>query len=131
MSEDKIKTIIDEDLESIKNKLGNMVESLSVDTIVDVVPELIKTADKYKNLAGIEKKQLVLDILKNIIDNTDGFGDDAIIDSILKSLVPSIIDNLIKVDKKQIKLRNSNPCCLSVFNLLSKLHKSKSKSKSK
>lgn len=120
MSEDKIKTIINEDLETIKNKLGNMVESLTVDTIVDVVPELIKTADKYKNLVGVEKKQLVVDILKNLIDNTDGFGDDVIVDPILKSLLPSIIDNLIKVDKKQIKLKNSKPCCLSVFTLLNR-----------
>lgn len=129
MSEDKIKNIIDKDIDSIKNKLGDMVENLSVDTIVDVVPHLIKYVDKYNNLVGIEKKQLVIGILKHLIDNTDGFGDDSIVDPILKSLVPSIIDNLIKVDKKELKLKKVKPCCLSVFNLLNKLQKFKSRQK--
>ena len=123
MSSDKIQTIIEKDIESIKNTLGKSLENLSMDNIVDFVPELIKCAEKYKNLSGLEKKQLVVDLLKNLIDSTDGFGDDAVVDPILKSLVPSIIDNLIKVDKKQLKLKKSKPSCLCIFNILNKVQK--------
>ena len=117
INSERISEIIKNDVDAISKSLEDSIKDLSLDNIIDLVPQLIKCVDKYKKLKGIEKKQLVIELINHFIDITDGFGDDAIIDPILKKIVPSVIDNLIKVDKKQLKLKEKLPFCL---NLLSK-----------
>ena len=111
----RISEIIKNDVDAISKSLDDSIKDLSLDNIIDLVPQLIKCVDKYNDLKGVEKKQLVVELINHFIDITDGFGDDAIIDPILKQIVPSVIDNLIKVDKKQLKLKEQLPFCLNIF----------------
>ena len=106
----KLENIIDSNIDKIKELFKSEIENLSLETIVDFIPHLIKYVESYKNLKGGEKKLLVVKLIKYIIDNTDGFGDDEIVDPILKIMVPSIIDNLIKVDQNHLRLKKQNKC---------------------
>ena len=115
INSNRISEIIQTDVDAISKSLESTIKDLSLDNIVDLVPQLIKSVEKYKDLKGVEKKQLVIELIKHFIDITDGFGEDAIIDPILKQLVPSIIDNLIKVDKKELKLKKKLPPCLRIL----------------
>ena len=115
INSDRISEIIKNDVDAISKSLDDSIKDLSLDNIIDLVPQLIKCVDKYNDLKGVEKKQLVVELINHFIDITDGFGDDAIIDPILKQIVPSVIDNLIKVDKKQLKLKEHLPFCLNIF----------------
>lgn len=115
INSERISEIIKNDVDAISKSLEDSIKDLSLDNIIDLVPQLIKCVDKYKKLKGIEKKQLVIELINHFIDITDGFGDDAIIDPILKKIVPSVIDNLIKVDKKQLKLKKKLPFCLNLL----------------
>ena len=85
---------------------------------MDVLPRLITHVQNYKNLTGPEKRSLVIRMLNHIIDITDCPGDDYIWDPIVKRVVPSLIDTLIKVENKQLKLRKKSKfsfllCCFS------------------
>lgn len=81
------------------------LEDFGVDKIMSILPKLIRHVENYKNLRGVQKRELIISMLKHIIDITDGPGNDAIWDPILKKLVPSLIDTLIKVDSGKLKLR--------------------------
>jgi hypothetical protein len=111
--DDKVSIIISRDIEKISTQLVDELDNFSLGTIVDIIPHLIICVEKYKTLSGIEKKRLVLELIERFIDRTDGFGDDAIVDPIIKTIVPSVIDNLIKVENKKLVLRKKNTylCC--------------------
>ena len=93
------------DSEDFLNLLVNNYPNFELSQIVLVLPELIKHVEKIKELSGLQKKDLVIKLLNKVIDKTDLPGDDNILDPILKSMVPNMIDTLIKVDKNQIKLK--------------------------
>lgn len=86
------------------------LENFNVSSMMTVLPKLIKHVENYKNLRGEQKRELVISMLKHIIDITDGPGDDEIWDPILKQLVPSLIDTLIEVNDGKLKLRKKPKC---------------------
>ena len=61
-------------------------------------------------------------MLNHIIDITDCPGDDDIWDPILKRLVPSIIDSMIKVENKQLRLRKNQNALEDYFLVWLKLN---------
>ena len=97
------------DTTHIVNIISSQYDNFSLEDCVSIVPKLIVHVEKYKNLSGSDKKDLVIEILKLIIDKTDLPGDDTIIDPLLKQFIPTIIDTLIDVDKRKIKL-NKKKC---------------------
>ena len=104
------------DFSDTKNLLQKLITSyndFSTEKIMEVLPELIQFADKCKKLSGHNKKDLVIKLLNIIIDKTDSPGDDEVLDPIMKRMVPTIIDTLIKVDKKQLKLRKIKCNCFN------------------
>ena len=111
--DDKVSVIINRDIEKISNLLADELEHFSFGNMVDIIPNLIRIVEKYKQFSGIEKKQMVLELIEQFIDRTDGFGDDDLVDPILKTIVPSVIDNLIKVEDKKLVLRKKRKyrCC--------------------
>lgn len=93
----------------IVNIIVSQYENFSLNDCVSMLPKLIVYVEKFKLLTGLEKRSLVIEILKLIIDKTDLPGDDELLDPILKQFIPSIIDTLIEVDKRNIKL-NKKKC---------------------
>ena len=96
--------LLDIESKAIVESLGDL-EDFSVSKLMSIVPKLMKHVENYKNLKGAQKRELVIKMLKHIIDVTDGPGNDAVWDPILKDLVPGLIDTLIEVNDGKLKLR--------------------------
>ena len=107
MEQSKIDEIINSDLTKIIESLNSNFIDFSLDKISILIPKLIIIAEKYKTLRGFEKKELVIELLKNIVNKYDNV-DNSMLEPIINNLVPSIIDSLISVDKKHIKLKKKN-----------------------
>lgn len=106
-----IQEILDNVLtDKLIDDVSKTYKNFSTENIMDILPTLITFADRFKTLAGCDKKELVISLLNKIIDKTDGPGNDELLDPILKKLVPSIIDTLIKVDNKTLKLKQAKNC---------------------
>ena len=96
--------LLDIESKAIVESLGDL-EDFSVSKLMSIVPKLMKHVENYKNLKGPQKRELVIKMLRHIIDITDGPGNDAVWDPILKDLVPGLIDTLIEVNDGKLKLR--------------------------
>ena len=106
--------LIDIESKAIVESLGDL-EDFSVSNLMSVLPKLIKHVENYKNLRGSQKRELVIKMVKHIIDITDGPGNDEVWDPILKQLVPGLIDTLIQVNDGKLKLRKKPLSFLKVF----------------
>ncbi len=84
--------------------IAPVVEDFKVESIMKVVPQIIRHVQKYKSLSGQEKKTMVIAMLSHIVDITDGPGDDDLWDPIIKRLIPHVIDTIVMVDKGKLKL---------------------------
>jgi hypothetical protein len=102
--------VVDVESKAIVESMAEALDNFTVDKLMDVLPRLISHVENYRNLSGPEKRSLVIRMLNHIIDITDCPGDDEIWDPILKRLVPSIIDSMIKVENKQLRLRKRPKC---------------------
>ena len=125
----------------MSNVVENVVENVKTQQLIDllvttypnfdishiilVVPDLIKHVESFKSLSGLDKKNIVIDLLKLLVDKTDLPGDDELLDPILKKLIPNLIDTLIKVDNKSIKLKKKQNCLSYLKVLYRKILKSK------
>ena len=67
INSERISEIIKNDVDAISKSLEDSIKDLSLDNIIDLVPQLIKCVDKYKKLKGIEKKQLVIELINHFI----------------------------------------------------------------
>ena len=110
-------------LASIESKalveaIAPLVEDFKIESIMKVVPKIIKHVQKYKSLSGLEKKVMVVSMLSHIVDITDGPGDDDLWDPIIKRLIPSVIDTIVLVDKGKLKLNTKKG---GLLKLVSKL----------
>jgi len=105
----------DIEAKTIVETLAESMETFNVEKLMEVLPQLMKHVQVYKNLNGEQKKKLVIKMINHLVDITDSPGDDAIWDPILKRMVPSIIDTLVKVDQKKLVLRKKPKCLSKVF----------------
>ena len=85
--------------------IGNTVKlfkEIDVSNIIDVVSHLMKLVGVYKNVSGIDKKELVTGLLKRLINETNSGKFDKITDDILLTIVPVVIDKLIDVENGKL-----------------------------
>jgi hypothetical protein len=106
--------LIDVESKALVESLGDL-EEFSVSNLMKVVPRLMKHVENYKNLKGPQKRELVIKMIRHIIDITDGPGNDVVWDPILKQLVPGLIDTLIEVNDGKLKIRKKKLSLLRVF----------------
>jgi hypothetical protein len=106
--------LMDIESKAIVESLGDL-EDFSVSNLMSVLPKLMKHVENYKNLRGAQKRELVIKMVKHIIDITDGPGNDEVWDPILKQLVPGLIDTLIQVNDGKLRLRKKPLSFLKVF----------------
>ena len=104
------KILAEQDTVDFIEALAITFKDISAEKIVDILPKIIAYVQKFKKLSGDQKKALIIQILNVIIDKTDGPGDDAVFDPILKRLVPVLIDTFIKIENKELKFKP--PGCL-------------------
>tara|TARA_X000000950_G_C13884000_1_gene648088 strand:+ start:1727 stop:2344 length:618 start_codon:yes stop_codon:yes gene_type:complete len=92
----------------IESIVGSFDGDLNVDTIILLLPRLIKHVDTFKTLTGKEKKNMIISMLNHIVDITDGPGDDDILDPVIKRVIPSVIDLVLVVDNGKLRVNKQN-----------------------
>lgn len=86
-------------------------QQITQSNIVNVVINLMKLAETYPSLKGVQKKALVMHVLTHFIKDTVS---DSTIEQILlttvQTIVPSLVDTVVALDKKLIKVKVSKGC---------------------
>ena len=106
--------LIDVESKAIVESLVDL-EDFSISNLTKVLPQLMKHVENYKNLRGPQKRDLVIKMVRHIIDITDGPGNDEFWDPILKQLVPGLIDTLVEINDGKLKIRKKKLSFLKVF----------------
>ena len=107
------------DIES-KAIVETFVDALEGDfdlnSVMELVPKLMKHVQTYGKLTGPQKKKLVIKMINHIIDITDTpYVDDATWDPIMKQLVPKLIDTLVEVNNGKLVLKKRKCAMLRIF----------------
>lgn len=112
MSKENIKLILSGEkyIDLLYNSLSKSNFLLTQENITVVVINLMQLVDKYTELSGEEKKNIVIHVVKKIIKHE--IDKDKIIEEEEKLMLtfvdiflPSIIDTLVSVDKKKIAIK--------------------------
>lgn len=95
----------EKEVENIVKNTIILFKHVNITNIVEIVSHLMKIAGNYKNLSGLEKKDLVTNILIYIVNTTQIFENNAekISDAILLTLIPIIIDNFIAIENGKLR----------------------------
>ena len=87
-----------------------------LNSVMELVPKLMKHVQTYGKLTGPQKKKLVIKMINHIIDITDTpYVDDATWDPIMKQLVPKLIDTLVEVNNGKLVLKKRKCMWLRIF----------------
>lgn len=84
-----------------------IADGITKEDIPPIVAKLMMLASGMKKLSGPEKKKMVIGILNHLIEQIDKGDEDSEFETMLKSVVPSIVDGFAGV----MKLKG----CLSCF----------------
>lgn len=106
----------DETTMTLANELIKDYPNFDIENTVMILPKILQHYNTYKDISGAEKKNYIVSILRHIVDKTDGPGDDAQWDPIIKRMIPGIIDLLTEVDNRQLRLKPKKSFC-SYFRL--------------
>lgn len=77
-------------------------DGLTKSDIPPILSILMMEVNKFKNLKGEEKRELVIGILNHLIEQIDQGEEDSQFEVVLKTMVPSMVDSfsmLLKVNK--------------------------------
>jgi wobble nucleotide-excising tRNase len=106
--------VVDNIYKSLYDIIQN--EKITTDNIIVITTRLMKIVEQYSDLNGSKKKVIVIRVMKRIVrDTLEGESDSLI--SFIDMFLPSIIDTLIAVDKKELvfkivkKLKICFPWC--------------------
>tara|TARA_Y100000389_G_C17383904_1_gene475898 strand:- start:312 stop:734 length:423 start_codon:yes stop_codon:yes gene_type:complete len=111
-----VRDVSKEKLEEIISTITSSVNNgVNMNNMVNIIVLLMEQVKLFKHLRGLEKKQLVIDLLCHIIDVTDAGAFDAL-DTVLKAMVPNIIDTFVDVEKGKLifttkKVKGCFACC--------------------
>lgn len=101
-------------MSEIKTNLDKLVEqtekTLSGEgSPITICITAMKIVETFPNLKGSEKKTLVLDCVKNILQKIGA-------NEIILEILPMVIDNLISVEKGELVIGNEKieTCCFSL-----------------
>lgn len=97
----------------IRNKLSNNIvdilndKNITVNNVSSILIENMKIVEQYRSLTGYDKKELIMEGFYDYIDNNILTETEASKSKIIiKNLIPNLIDIIIKIDKKEIKIKN-------------------------
>jgi hypothetical protein len=100
--------------EQLCDILGN--KTINTENIVKVLTELMKCVDNYPHLCGEAKKELVIRVIKRVVEN-NVIEEDNLLAVFVDIFIPSIIDSLMLVEKRDIiiKSRKKQKFCFFPF----------------
>jgi hypothetical protein len=96
---------------SLIKLIGN--EKITPLNVVIISTNLMQLVEGYPTLRGLDKKSLVIHILKRVVsDNIDGEIESSLI-LFIETFLPSVIDTIISVDRKElsVKIKKSFKSC--------------------
>jgi hypothetical protein len=97
-------SIVEELYEEIKRLLHG--GKLTTSNVVVVVINLMRLVEKYSELKGHQKKQVILEAVKMLInDSNDNVEDNEQLIMLVNMTLPSVIDVIISIDRKKIKIK--------------------------
>ena len=79
-----------------------------------VVRAMRHLARKHRRLTGQQKKKLIVDALLLVLDETNS-GALEVFEPLIKTMIPTVVDNLVDVEKGKIKLNKKGRSCLSML----------------
>ena len=91
-----------EDIMKISQKVIDVFpHGVNLENIIDVSVEVLKHITALYYLKPSQKKEMIVDILCYIVDNTDGGALESL-DDVIKKIIPSVIDTLIIVENGKL-----------------------------
>ena len=87
-------------------------DGLQKEDIPPIVAKLMMSASKFKQLEGPQKKKLVVALLNHLIEEIDEGEKDSEFETILKTMVPPMIDGFAGMLKAKQALGNLFSCCM-------------------
>ena len=96
-------------------KLTLIIDKFEVVTMTNLMPivvELMQAVAEIPKLRGTEKKALVIDALRYMVDVTDAGSWDKF-DPVIRELIPLVIDSMLEVNKGKLTFKPILPkgCC--------------------
>ena len=90
--------------DDLKNfQLQKYPNGFGLDNMLDVVIECIQYLATYRKMTGFQKRQLIIDSMLLLLDETNS-GELEFYEPIVKSMIPSTINTLVDVEKKEDKI---------------------------
>jgi len=112
----ELSNLYQKDINELVHYLENFIgeEVISIINILNICVVAMQKVEKFNNLSGSDKKQVVLSGITQVLKNRGG-------DSNLTSLLPSFIDTSISIEKGELNISiDGKKCCVSLFSLLKK-----------
>jgi hypothetical protein len=102
----------------LKNIIGK--GQITPSNIITMVLNLMQVVEQYENLKGKQKKAAIIDVLNQVIDeqvHTEQYALE--LKSLVHLILPTVIDAMISIDKKEVEIKVKNGCkklisCLSL-----------------
>lgn len=104
-------------VDGLYNTLTKNNSPLTKENITIIVINLMQFVEKYPDLTGDQKKQLVIHVIKKFIKDTTSKEEEEVLLTFVDIFLPSVIDTLVSVDKKKIVIKLKKtfsscfPCC--------------------
>lgn len=104
-------------IDSLYNTLTKNNSPLTKENITTIVLNLMQFVEKYPDLTGKQKKQLVIHVIKKFIKDTTDKEEEEVLLAFADIFLPTIVDTLVSVDKKEIVIKLKKtfsscfPCC--------------------
>jgi len=87
-------------------------DGLQKEDIPPIVAKLMMNASKFRGLEGPQKKKLVIAVLYHLIEEIDDGEKDSEFETVLKTMVPPIIDGFAGMLKANKAVRDIFSCCM-------------------
>jgi hypothetical protein len=87
-------------------------DGLQKEDVPPIVAKLMMHASKFNKLEGPQKKKLVITLLNHLIEQIDEGEKDSEFETILKTMVPPIIDGFAGMLKTKQAIKKAFSCCM-------------------
>ena len=85
----------------------NTGKNINIPYIIELIPKLVEFAQKTKNLHGVEKKKLVINVIKKIIKAIVAESDYLEVEEFVTRVAPTIIDVIVYTAKGGVVLKKT------------------------
>lgn len=93
----------------LKNIIGK--GEITSSNIITLVLNLMQVVEQYENLKGKQKKAAIIDVLNQLIDEKVLMEQETLkLKSLVHLTLPTVIDAMISIDKKEVEIKVKNGC---------------------